>query len=217
MEPTFTTRWFYANIAQDQVESGPHTCAVCGLPMSYGVSLKKTLRKTFTDHAALRNVISGVVCAACAWYMSHQELRRSSWYLTAGEARPLAKADLYPLLCQHLEQPPEHDGYYLITTMKRKHLALWAPLSAAGNAILRVRFEVVSLDLDRKWLRLTQAAHRLREHHSWYEIQSDDYNAKFLASWSDPLEFIRLRQGIKPFLHTPYLDLAQYVWSKETT
>lgn len=215
MEPTFATRWFYSSVEGGRVEAGFRMCAVCGLPMAVGVPVRDVLRKTFTDQAALRAPGCDQACEACAWYFDHQELRRSSWWLTAGEARPLAKGDVGPLLQEHLGRAPVVDGYYLITIMKRKHLALWAPLNLARSATLRVRFEVTTVELNYLWLTLVEAAHRLREFHSWREIQNDDYNAKFLMRWSDPLEFVRLRQVVQPWLRTPYLDLTQYVWTKE--
>jgi CRISPR type IV-associated protein Csf1 len=214
MEPTYTTRWFYTNLQKTNVTPGHKTCAVCGLPTVGDASRTKTIRPTFTDHTALRAPRSPVVCAACDWYMSRQDLRRSSWWLTPTQAQPLAKADLWPTLQRLLVHPPDQDGYLLITTMKRKHLALHAPLNLSGCTSLRVRFEVVTLNVAPAWLDVVAAAHALRQNHSWREIQSDNYVAKFLTRWPNPLEFIRHRQVIQPHLHTPHLDLAQYVWSK---
>jgi len=214
MEPTFTTRWFFQNIEGGHVEPGSYLCAVCGLGMEAGVPVEGVLRKTFTDHAALRVPASSSVCPACEWYFGHQELRRSSWWLTAERALSLAKAEVGPLLRGHLRGAPAEDGYYLVTTMKRKHLALWAPLNLAGNSVRRVRFETVTVELDTTWLAMMEAAHRLREIHSWREIRNDDYNAKFLTRWESPNEFMELRSMVQPWLGTAHLDLAQYVWCK---
>jgi len=215
MESTFTTRWFFSNIEGNQVKLGRQICAVCGLPMVTGTPVDKVLRKTFTDYAALRVPRGDYACDACVWYFGRQDLRRSSWWLTAAGAQSLTKADVGPLLQEHLESPPSEDGYYLITTMKRKHLALWAPLNLAGNPVRRVRFETVTIDIDCDWLAVVEAAHQLRKFHSWKEIQNDDYNSKFLTRWENPAEFVRLRGILQPWLGTPYLDLAQYVWTKE--
>ena len=215
MEPTFATRWFFSNVEGGKVKLGGKVCAVCGLPMLLGTPVDSVLRKTFTDYAALRVPDSGYACDACVWYFDHQNLRRSSWWLTATRAHSLSKEDVGPLLRAHLDCPPDEDGYYLISVMHRKHLALWAPLNMAGASVRRVRFETVTVALDRDWLALVEAAHKLREFHSWKEIQSDNYNSKFLIRWGDISEFARLREVVKPWLRTATLDLVQYIWTEK--
>ncbi|RMG91198.1 MAG: hypothetical protein D6706_18440 [Chloroflexi bacterium] len=211
-----TTRWFYHHFEQQVVEPGYKTCAVCGLPTSQAVELKKILRKTFTDHEALRAPGSMHACPACEWYMGRQDLRRSGWWLTASEAREVSKAEWWPLLRQHILEPPVEDGYYLIKPLGLvgKHLALHAPLNMAGNPVRRVRFDVHTLDLDHRFLDLVMAAHRLREYHSWHEIQSGNYNPALVARWDDLGEFHALVTLVQPYLFTPFMTLAEFIWSK---
>lgn len=214
MEPTFSSRWLYRHHTQQKVALGRQICAVCGLPTATGVATAKVLRPTFTDIAALRCPRSSVVCAACEWYMGNQEIRRSSWWLTEEVATEVDKGEWHTLLLEHLAHPPARDSYYLITVTKRKHLALYAPLNMAGNPMRRVRFEVSTLDLHPAlWPALPAAAHQLRTRHSWKEIQADSYNSYFAAQWPAIAHFAALRNTVRPYLHTPYLDLAQFVWT----
>ena len=224
MEPTFTTRWFFHNATKETVLFGRHTCAICGLPTREAAPRHKVLRSTFSDYDVLRVRNGDDVCPACEWYMSNQDLRRSGWWLTQNEARQMKKQDWLALLREHIEQPPDEDGYYLIkpsgfigirrvSSLTGKHLALLAPLNLAHNPVRRVQFDTVALDLTAQWLELVEASHRLREHHSWREIVTDDYIATFVTErWDDLSEFVRLREVVKPWLRTPQLNLAQFVW-----
>lgn len=218
--PTFTTRWFYHHLAGGQVEFGRHTCAVCGLPTTESVPLKKILRKTFTDYDVLR-VRNGVAaCPACEWYFNHQELRRSGWWLTQEQAAKVAKQEWLALLRAHIRSVGtgyENGGYYLIKLpgLTGKHLALLAPMSETGGGSVRVQFDVTTLELDARWLELVEASHRLRDAHSWKEIEQDHYVAAFTRRWGSLAEFVRLREIVKPWVGTAHLALAKYVWSKE--
>ena len=216
MNPTFTTRWFYKNLADGIVEPGRHTCAVCGLPMRFGVELRKVLRPTFTDSAALRAPRSKKVCFACEWYMSQQQLRRASWWLTETRAQRLEnKLDIWRLLADHIAHPPGEPGYYLITATKRKHLALYAELNAPGAARRKIRFEVHNLELDNNSLGVIRAIFELKLHHRWEEIAHDNYNPAFVAKWHDPGRWLMLRNKIKPYLHHPIFLFAQFIGTKE--
>lgn len=218
MEPTFTTRWFYQNVEREQVEPGRKTCAVCGLSTLQTAPRKKVLRTTFTDYDVLRVRAGEHVCPACVWYFGRQELRRTGWWLTANEARPVSKAEWLPLLHRHIQDGIPADGYYLIkpSGLTGKHLALLAPLNICGNRALRVQFDTTTLGLDAAWLGLVAAAFRLRECHAWREIRQDDYIAKFLAArWPDFDEFLRLRTTVRPWLRSGQMELAQFVWARK--
>lgn len=186
-------------------------CAVCGLPAADGATLRAVLRTTFTDHAALRAPDSGVVCAACDWYMAHQELRRQSWWLTPARAEPIERGEMATLLRAHLDDPPNEDGYYLFTATRRKHLALYAPLNLAGARLRRVRFETDNVDVDADWFVLRDAALTLRQHHTWEEIETDHYRAHALAGWHDPGAFVAARDLVRPWRRAPRLALIRFI------
>ena len=216
MEPTFTTRWFYANLAGGQIQTGPFTCAVCGLPTVYTAHTPNTvLRPTFTDHDALRVPGSGVVCEACAWYFGRQDVRRQSWWLTETSAEPVERAAMWPLLRAHLSTPPDQDGYYLFTIMKRKHLALRAPLNLAGARTRRVRFEVNTVTLDATSVAVYKAVAQLRRYHTWQEIQDDAYRTHALAKWEEPGAFASARDVVHPVLSTALFALIRFVYHRE--
>lgn len=218
MEPTFTTRWFFCAQTGIVVEPGQHRCAVCGLPMRQVVPRSQVLRTTFSDYDVLRIRNGQEVCPACEWYMASQELRRSGWWLTPTQARPVRRQEWFLLLQEHITQPPAENGYYLIKPggLVGKHLALWASMSMAGNPVRRVQFDRTALDLTERWLEVAMAAHRLREYHSWREITNDSYAAWSVAErWENLTDFVRLREMVKPWLRTPHLALAQFVWTKE--
>jgi hypothetical protein len=217
MEPTFATRWFYANIEKCQVESGPKTCLVCGLPTLESTSLKEVLRKTFTDYDVLRVRGGRDVCPACVWYFDHQELRRSGWWLTAFRAESMKKSEWLSLLRQHVETGAPRDAYYLIKPLGLvgKHLALYAPLTMAGSNAITAQFNTLRVKVDASFLVLVEASHRLREFHSWKEIRTGNYYAKHILTWIDRAEFIHLRSIVQPWLNTSELALAEFVWSKE--
>lgn len=211
MEPTFATHYFYF-AAGHSLPPGRHTCAICGLPTAETTPLGSVLRPTFTDLAYLRRPPPGVACPACDYYMSHQELRRANWWLTAGEAQPIERRDLRRLLADHLAQPPAAGGYYLITTSKRKHLALRAPLNLAGAPTRRVQFELATLTLDAAlWSTLTAACDALRHFHTWQEILNDTYQSWRLVKWPRAADFIAARAAIQPYARTPYLELVKFV------
>lgn len=217
MEPTFTTRWFYAAVTGKEIEPGAALCAVCGLPMVTGSSPSKVLRKTFTDYAALRQPESMVVCAACSWYFDNQKLRATGWYLTEREARAMKRGNWFELLREHIASPRTDPAYYLIrpSGLAGKHLALYAPLNC-GSLPLMVRYDVNTLLLDAAWWSALEAAFVLRRQHSWSEIKTDVYNTKFVAErWADPDKFVCLRDLVCPYLFTPYLNLIEFVWTKE--
>lgn len=212
MEPTYATRWFAQHLGQIPSDAGDYFCAVCGLTTSRYVPLASVLRDTFTDFAALRRRESGVCCVACAWYFDHQELRRSSWWLTGSEARSLTVTDARDLLLSHLASPPDEAGYYLFSLTNRKHLALYAPLNLPRSYPRLVRFESATLILTPSFTELLSACELLRQHHAWSEIESDIYNASALTRWSGRVErFVAARQAVQPWLRTPHLGLARFL------
>jgi len=216
MEPTFTTRWFYHALEGKIVSPGAHLCSVCGLPTAETELRSKVLRKTFSDYDVLRIRSGKYVCPACVWYMDHQALRLKSWWLTQREARSVQRTEWLKLLQDHIQEPPDEEGYYLIRKPGPigKHLALLAPLNLAGHPVRRVQFDRQTLSLDREWLSLVEASHCLREYFSWREILRDCYESKVLSELSIE-EVMALRKVVKPWLGTAHLELAIQLWTKE--
>ncbi len=219
MEPTFVIRWLYRHQTGHSVVSDwRNLCAVCGLGTKDTVLLGKVLRPTFTDSAVLRHPRGTIACPACAWYFDNQDLRRSGWYVTESKATAMARRDWYSLLKEHIQRPPEEPGYYLIHPggMATKHLALYAPMSVGGGWPIPVRFGTVTLPLGLSWLVGLEAAFELRRHHSWKEIKSDSYIIEVAAKkWTGIEEFGRLRQMVQPWLNTAFIDLIEFLWTKE--
>lgn len=214
MEPTFVTRFFY----QKPITPGRETCAVCGLPTEPYALTGKVLRPTFTDHEFLRCPTSNHVCPACEYYMNHQELRRANWWLTGDKALPIERDQLRPFITVQLYRPLMENGYLIITTSKRKHIGLRAPLNMAGSKALRVQFETVTLDLTAAlWQSLTAACDTLKQHHTWKEILSDSYEAWRLAKWTGLPTYVAAREVVRPHLRTPYLDLVKFVSVENAT
>jgi len=213
MEPTFTTYFFHRALSTESPPPrGRHTCAVCGLSTASETLVKSVLRPTFTDIALLRRPDSRHVCPACAWYFDHQEVRRANWWLTADGATEIARGDLRRVIDEQLATPPAADGYLLITTSKRKHIALRAPLNLAGSHARRVQFETDTLTLRAAdWFRLTAAVDALRVVHTWQEILTDTYQSWRVGRWANAAEFVAARAGVRPYLRTPYLDLVKFV------
>jgi hypothetical protein len=211
----YAMRWFYKTLAGGEEDIGPHLCAVCGLPTGHDADLGKVLRDTFTDRDVLEVPWSGYVCAACEWYFDHQELRRQHWYLTAREARPLAKADIFPLLVKHLRCPPAEDRYYFIAQSKKKHVALRARLNAAGCTKLRVNFETIMVDVDQSFPTLMKNLVALRKYHSWDEIESDRYLPYAILKWPSFKAFEEARWAVAPYLRSPQWQLARFLYSPD--
>jgi len=217
MNPTFTTRWLYYNLEAKAVAAGRHTCAVCGLPCRDVVPLRKVLRSTFTNYDLLRKPDEAGACLSCAWYFDHQELRRTGWYLTATEARAMQKSDWLSLLREHHKNGVPEDAYYLVKPLGLvgKHLALYAPMVMAGrSSVCVVQFNTMRVQCDAAFWRLLDAAHALRERHSWKEIRTGDYYAKHILAWPDRAEFVRLRSIVQAWRRTPQLMLVEFLWSK---
>jgi len=217
MIPTFTTRWFYSNIEEQQVQAGRKTCAVCGLPTLESVERKKALRQTFTDYDVLRVRTGQEVCPACVWYFGRQDLRRSGWWLTAESAVKVRKSEWLTLMRAHITCGTTRDAYYLIKPvgLVGKHLALYAEMTMAGSHILSVQFNTMRMVIDSGFLALVEASHRLREYHSWKEVRTGNYYARHILAWEDRREFVRLRGVVQPWVNTAELALAEFVWSKE--
>lgn len=211
----YAMRWFYRALAQGDVAPGPEVCAVCGLSAREMVPAPKVFRRTFVDYHLLAFAEQEGVCPACVWYFDHQELRRSHWFLTPSEVRPLAKGDILPLLLAHLETPPAVDRYYLISLTKQKHVALRARLNAAGAQRLRVNLETEMVDLDRGWLTLLDNVVRLRQYHHWDEIELDHYLPYALLRWPRYEEFERCRAVVRPWLRSAQYALAKFLYSPD--
>jgi len=211
----FAMRWFYQHIARGEVAAGPALCALCGLPAAPGsmTPKAKVLRPTFMDYDLLARPALDDLCAACVWYFDHQELLRSHWYLTATEARALAKADLLPLLTDHVAKPPREDRYYLIAVSKKKHVALRGRLNAAGGRMLRVNLETLTVDVDQAVLDLVDRLSRLRRYHSWQEIEQNSYLPYAILRWPALSEFERLCSQVLPWLRSPQYQLARYLYT----
>lgn len=215
MEPTYAPRWLHTAHANPPVPAGPRLCAVCGLPAASGQPPKAVLRDTFTDYATLRQPRSPLVCAACDWYMSRQDLRRSSWWLTATAAVPLERSGLRAFLLDQLAHPPAEAGYILITITRRKHLALYAPLNASHAQARRLRFETATLDLDARFPHLLAAVDALRQYHTWQEITTGVYYPANLAKWPAPAAFAQAQAAVHSWLRTPHLNLVRFISTKE--
>jgi len=217
MEPTLAMRWFYRNFEHRDIEPGPLDCAVCGLPMRVGVLRKRVLRNTFTDYDRLRVRDGQQVCEACAWYFGRQDLRRTGWWLTQNLAKPLKKRDWLPFLRVAVENGVIEDGYCLIKPLGLvgKHLALYAALTMAGSKSIVAQFDTMRVVVDRAFLDLVVAAHKLRERHSWKEIRTGNYYAKHILAWSNLPQFVELREVVQPWLGTAELALTEFLWSKE--
>lgn len=216
MEPTYTTRWLYSAHTSQAVSPGRNTCAICGLPTAAGKPPTAVLRDTFTDYAALRQPRSATVCAACDWYMSRQDLRRSSWWLTETAAAPIERVSIRSFLLDQIAHPPPVAGYILITATRRKHLALYAPLNAAGASTRRLRFETATLDIDpATFPALVAAVDALRQHHTWQEIATGVYYPANLAKWPTPAAFTAAFTAVRPWLRTPHLNLIRFISTKE--
>jgi len=211
----FATRWFYQHLAGQQVVWGNAICALCGLSAREDVMSPKTrvFRPTFVDYDLQRRPDQPGLCPACVWYLGHQELLRSHWYLSASEARPLAKADLLPLLAEHLAHPPAEDRYYLVAYTKKKHVALRGRLNAAGARRLRVNAEVYLVDIGDEFLRLVDDLSALRQYHAWEEIESDKYLPYAILRWPSLAEFERRRAAVAPYLRSPTYWLARYLYT----
>jgi hypothetical protein len=176
------------------------------------LDVNKVLRPTFTDRDLLRAPESRVCCQSCSAYFDHQELRRENWWLAAKHAETISRKAIRPYIDRLLAEPLPESGYFLVTTAKRKHIGLRAPLNVAGNRHLKVQFELATLEIDAsRWSLLTAACDTLRRHHTWQEITGDGYQSWRLAKWQDAIdEFAAARDAIRPFLRTPYLDLVQF-------
>lgn len=204
--------WLYQNLTgRRALRANGDRCAICGLPLAGDTPLGKVLRPTFTDHDLLANR-DGYACTACTWYMDHQELRRQSWYLTENEARPLAKADLLPLLRSHYQDPPAEDRYYLIARSKKKHVALHGRLNAAGCRAMRVNLETSLVDVDGEWFKLLDGVVALRRYHAWDEIEADRYLPFAILKWPSLADFERAREAVRPWLRSPAWELARYLY-----
>ena len=211
----YATRWFYQHLGRHQVPPGAASCALCGLPADPdGMMAKaKVYRPTFVDFDLQARAGQPDLCPACVWYLDHQEIDRSHWYLSASTARPLAKADLLPLLTEHLTHPPPEDRYYLIAFTKKKHFALRARLNAAGARILRVNAETFLVDVDNRCLRLAADLTALRTYHAWQEIESDNYLPYAILRWPRLADFEARRAAIQPWLRSPQYHLARYLYT----
>lgn len=211
----YAPRWFYRHIGHGEIATGPALCALCGLPAAPGsmTPKAKVLRPTFMDYDLLARPALDDLCAACVWYFDHQELLRSHWYLTATAARVLAKADLLPLLTEHVAKPPAEDRYYLIAASKKKHVALRGRLNAAGGRLLRVNFETLMVDVDQAVLDLVDRLSALRRYHSWQEIEQNSYLPYAILRWPALSEFERLCAQVLPWLRSPQYYLARYLYT----
>lgn len=208
--------WLYRHVGPGlEVPKGPFLCACCGLPHAEGKPPDHVFRPTFTDYDLLKVPHSGSVCPACAWYFDHQELRRQHWYISPSEAKMLAKADILPLLAQHVQNPPNEDRCYLIAQSKKKHVILRARINAAGCSRLRVNFETMLVDVDRDFFALVHDLALLHQFHTWQEIEHDDYLPYAILLWPSLSDFEKTRDRVRPWLGTPQYLLAKFLYSPD--
>lgn len=218
MLPTLATRWLYTHHVRTELPASGPLCAVCGFPAGISATpIKRVLRPTFTDYAALRVPHSPHCCAACEWYFGEQQLRRESWWITPSAAVVIPRAQLWPTLREHLLYPPDEPGYLLITATRRKHLALHAEQTSARARTRRVRFETASIVLDTAYIDFIAACVALRAWHTWAEIKSDRYYAANLAKWPNALDFVVAREAVQPWKRTPHLNLASFMSPDKNT
>lgn len=217
MEPTFTTRWFYTQQTANEAPRGPDRCALCGLGTTGGEKPHRFFSSNFTDYDTLRVPQSPYLCAACAWYLKNSsDIRRNSWWLTEHEAVLLDRSEALSLLLKHIAAPPSSGGYYLLTMTRRKHLALHARMNGAGNRVRSVRFETDTVTVDQRLPEIVSALAALRSNrHSWKEIESDRYIAKFMAAWVKPQEFVHARAVVLPWLSTNLLPMLRFLMTKK--
>jgi len=211
----WATRWLAKHLGGVPNPDGAHLCALCRGSCADEIAVEDVLRPTFTDIDLVRGEY---VCQACAWYLDHQEVRRSHWYLTPDEAVPLAKKEILPLLRRHLAKPPAVDRYYLIARSKKKHVALRARLNAAGCRLLRVNFETQLVDVDQEFMELYCHLAALRKYHSWDEIERDEYLLRPLQKWlvgDKYAEFERHRSAARIWVRSPQFELAKYLYSPD--
>lgn len=211
----YAMRWLYQAHTGNPVAYGAACCAMCGLPADKPAMTPKAnvYRPTFVDYDLQARPDLPNLCPACVWYFDHQELLRTHWLLSATAVQPLAKADLLPLLTDHLARPPAQDRYYLITFTKKKHVALRGRLNAANTRLLRVNAETYTIDVNAATLKLVQDLTALRQYHAWQEIEADAYLPFAILRWPNLTDFERLRAAVAPWLRSPTYQLARYLYA----
>jgi len=213
MERNYITRWLARHLAGIEVEQGPQTCSLCGGRCAEGQKVHEIMRNTFTDWHVFR-ADSRLLCAACSWYIDHSvEIRRApGWIVSESKAEVWPRPQMGTIISARLSEPLDEDCYYLIATSKRKHLSLYAPLTAANSHILRLQFEMITVDVEPEWwFDLSGAYTALRMYHSREEILTDLYREINLRQWWPDLNaFERRRNVVHPWLGSAQLDLVAY-------
>lgn len=198
----------YADPELETVPDG--TCWLCGGSTDgRGLSVKKAIKPTFTDHPYARGHGSASICAGCAFCLSARELRNYSILATANTIQHPTRAEWRA----HLANPPEPPFVMCLAVSGQKHLTFKAPVNLEREhftVLLEEREIFVSPD------RIEQAVEAVEALYAYFtkeEIATGRYSQHRIrecgiARWE------RLEAGVENWRGRPLFDLALFVAQK---
>lgn len=222
--------------AEAMMTDTPGVCAVCNKESDRTAPANKALGKNFTD----RSLITGPgsrVCHACLWACSGKGRESARpWSIAASRLKKMpahadkaqAWAGETPGLCYTtrgntrpiidlLLNPPEGEWLASVATSGQKHVLPYATVNA-GKESWTVRVETVNVtSTPTEFSEILTTVAKLRQAgHRQDDIKEGAPTIAAIKTEADLEEWEKQSQRIRHYTHSPVLDLAGWLLTKET-
>lgn len=208
--------WLYQQFVGDIV-AGEARCYLCGVPCQSAAPVAKGVPDTFNSHYLAQCPSSGVLCAACAWYLDntldHPAFRKMSLIVQRDSWRNWPRETMKMDIERWLRDGIEHESYLVVSLSKKKHILLQAGMTNAGARRLIVQVEEQPCYVyATEWERLNAAFSALLAlGHNKGEILSGQLYAQTLRKHGRIADALALSQDLAPYRKSPLLELLSYV------
>lgn len=216
MTTTHPIHWLYQQFVGD-IPVGEARCYLCGIPCQSVASVAKGVPDTFNSHYLARCPSSGVLCAACAWYLDntldHPAFRKMSLIVARDSWHNWQRETMKTDIGLWVSQGIQCDAYCVVSLSKKKHILLQAPMNAQGTRLLAIQIEEQVAYVDQTTWQIMNRSFMtlLALGHTKSEILSGGLYAQTLRKHGQINEAMQHNTMLAPYRHSPQLELLSYV------
>lgn len=199
----------YEPFPAEEVEDA--VCFLCGGETNgKGQSTKKAIKKTFTDHPYARALGSQAVCEACAFCLSHRELRNYAIVATKKQLLHPARDVIRDMLIE----PPEPPFVMCIATSGQKWLHFKSQVNYSREAFA-VNLEESCIQIVPLQIReMVEMAEYLYTTFTKDEILTGSYNQKRIKDFGLD-RFVEYEGEVAKIRGSQIFELAVFVAQKQ--